>query len=85
MKGYEVLEKIEKREIKEGTKLKIKGFNREIIYKGNDFIRFIEKDKEHGEVEACWFINTEVEIIEENKEIEEIDTTKIFEFGIGSV
>ena len=32
MKGYEVLEKIEKREIKEGTKLKIKGFNREIIY-----------------------------------------------------
>ena len=30
-------------------------------------------------------LNREVEVIEENKEIEEIDTTKIFEFTMDSV
>ena len=72
MKGYEVLEKIEKGEIKEGTKLRIKHFDKEIIYEGRDTIKFIKKGKECEEVESCWFINTEIEVIEENKEIEEL-------------
>ena len=66
MKGYEFLEKIEKREIKKGTKFRIKHFNKEFIYEGGDTLKSINTNKEDDDVGAYWFINTEVEVIEEN-------------------
>lgn len=77
MKGYEFLEKIEKREIKKGTKFRIKHFNKEFIYEGGDTLKFINTNKEDDDVKACWFINTEVEVIEEKKEIEELENEVI--------
>lgn len=73
MKGYELIQKIATGEIKENTKIKVKtddGYKTTISYENNGL------KWKTGEFDTSILCskNTEFELIEENKEIEEYKT-----------
>lgn len=76
-KGYELIKAIEDGEIKEGSKFKILRYREVITYIGRDEFR----DESNETIKACWFINTEFELIEENtidiQRIEELETDRL--------
>lgn len=82
MKGYELLKAISDGEIKNGTKIEIKGRFRgdlegsHFIYDEGSFVFPIYKPdgtEYYGNVELHDLINFSFEVIEEKKEIEELD------------
>lgn len=80
-KGYELLKAIEENKIEIGTRFKLNGYNnRTIIYKGGDIIRY---EDDSTEVDSCYFINTEFELIEDEVDIDNIeDLLKIEEYEV---
>lgn len=86
MKGYELLKAISDGEIKNGTKIEIKGrFRGDLegsyfIYDEGSFVFPIYKPdgtEYYGNVELHDLINFSFKVIEEKKEIEELDNMKL--------
>ena len=73
-KGYELMQAVS-----EGKLSLQQRVNSIAQYYNNCTIEFVLKDS------AINIMHLDFEVIEENKEIEEIDTTKIFEFTMDSV
>ena len=90
MKGYELLKAISDGEIKNGTKIEIKGrFRGDLegsyfIYDEGSFVFPIYKPdgtEYYGNVELHDLINFSFEVIEEKKEIEELTDDDIYDFN----
>ena len=79
MKGYELLKAISDREIKDGAKIEIKGrFSGDL--KGSYFIYRPDGIKYSDSLEVHDLINFNFEVIEENKEIKELNKISYNEF-----
>lgn len=93
MKVIDILNKISKNELPDKTRFKVysssedKSFicEYDISYPGTIWRICDERIRFNYKIDFMRILNYEVEVIEKNKEIEEIDTTKIFEFTMDSV